>query len=58
VNRRVAPSPQYAAVTRQVEDVTNTISLIQSDNKEVKTLQRESLSLLDRLDYKTMILLR
>lgn len=53
-----APSPQYAGVTRKVEDISNTISQVQSDSKEVKRLQDESLSLLDRLDYKTTILLK
>jgi hypothetical protein len=56
--RPAAPSPQYAAVTRKVEDITKTINLVQSDSKEVKSLQMQSLSLLDRLDYKTTILLK
>lgn len=55
---RVAHAPQYAGVTRKAEDITKTISLIQSDSKEVKRLQSESMSLLDRLDYKTTILLK
>jgi hypothetical protein len=58
VKRSAAPSPQYAAVTRKVEDITKTINLIQSDSKEVKSLQMQSLSLLERLDYKTTILLK
>ncbi len=56
--RPVAPSPQYAGVTRKVEDITKTLNLVQSDSKEVKTLQRQSLGLLDRLDYKSTILLK
>lgn len=53
-----AVSPQYAAVTRQAEDITKTINLAQADGKEIKRLQRESLTLLQRLDYKTTILLK
>ena len=56
--RPAVPSPQYAGVTRKVEDITKTINLVQSDSKEVKELQRQSLGLLDRLDYKTTILLK
>ena len=56
--RNVAPSPQYAGVTRKVEDITKTINLIQSDSKEVKRLQSESMSLLDRIDYKATLLLK
>ena len=55
--RHHAVSPQYSAVTRKVEDITRTINLVESDSKTVKRLQYESLSLLDRLDYKTTILL-
>lgn len=56
--RPAAQSPQYAGVTRKAEDITKTINLAQSDSKEVKRLQWEGLSLLDRLDYKTTILLK
>lgn len=56
--RHAATSPQYSAVTRKVEDITKTINLVESDSKEVKKLQVQSLSLLDRLDYKTTILLK
>ena len=56
--RHAASSPQYAAVTRKVEDITKTINLAQSDSKEVKRLQVQSMSLLERLDYKTTILLK
>ena len=52
------PTPEYAAVGRKIEDVGKTISSVQSDSKEVKELQRDSMSLLDRLDYKTTILLQ
>jgi hypothetical protein len=45
-------------VTRKVEDITKTINLAQSDSKEVKRLQVQSMSLLERLDYKTTILLK
>jgi len=56
--RHAATSPQYSAVTRKVEDITKTINLAQSDSKEVKRLQVQSMSLLERLDYKTTILLK
>jgi len=56
--RKPTPTPEYAAVGRKVEEVSKTIGSIQSDSKEVKELQRDSMSLLDRLDYKASILLR
>ena len=56
--KRTAAAPEYAGVTRQVEDITRTINLVETDSKEVKRLQTESLGLLDRLDYKTSVLLR
>lgn len=55
--RQPVPSPEYAGVTRKAEDITETIDLAQSSNKEVKSLHRQSMSLLERLDYKTMLLL-
>ncbi|TSA40726.1 MAG: hypothetical protein D4R57_01540 [Verrucomicrobiales bacterium] len=57
-HRNAAISPQYAAVTRKAGDITKTINLIETDGKEVKRLQSQSLSLLDRLDFKTTILLK
>jgi len=56
--RKATPTPEYAAVGRKVEEVSKTIASVQSDNKEVKALQRDSMSLLDRLDYKAALLLR
>lgn len=52
-----APSPQYAGVTRKAEDISKTIQSIQSDSKEVKQLQIDSMSLLDQLDHKMTMLL-
>ncbi len=56
-NPRTA-SPQLGSVIRQAGDVADTISLVQDDAKEVKEFHRQSMSLVDRLDYKTTILLR
>jgi hypothetical protein len=56
--RSPATTPQMSGVLRQSVDVTETISLAQDDAKEVKEFHRASMSILDRLDYKTQILLR
>ena len=53
-----AASPQLGGAIRGAADVTETISLVQDDAKEVKEFHRQSMSLVDRLDYKTQILLR
>jgi hypothetical protein len=70
--RTAAHSPQLTGAIGKSEDVTNTISLAQGDNKEVKRaiggiqghssevrrLHLESMSALDRIDYKATILLK
>lgn len=53
-----APSPQYAGVTRKAEDVATTVGTAKDSSKEVQSLHRQSMSLLDRIDYKTSILLQ
>jgi hypothetical protein len=55
---RRAATPQMSGAIRAATDVTETIDLAREDSKEVKNLHRQSLGLLDRLDYKTTILLR
>jgi hypothetical protein len=52
-----AATPQLAGIIRQAGDITSTIRLAQSDGKEVKSLHRQSMSLVERLDYKTQVLL-
>jgi len=54
--RRTA-APQFSGTIRQASSVTDGIREAQEDNKEIKSLHRQSLGLLDRLDFKTSILL-
>ena len=54
---RSTPAPQFAGTLRQAASVSTGIQDAQEDNKEVKSLHRQSLGLLDRLDYKTTVLL-
>jgi len=70
--RTAARSPQLTGVISKSEDITETMDLAQGDNKEVKRalggikdhasevkrLHLESMSSLDRLDYKATILLK
>jgi len=56
-SHRLAPSPQYAGIVTKSEDITKTINLATEDSKEVRKLQRDSLSLVDRLDFKASRLL-
>lgn len=70
--RIAAPAPQYAGVVRQSEDITKTIDMSNADSKEVRKAMNAihdynaSLrgrtdrfrTLLDRVDYKTSILLQ
>lgn len=56
--KKPSPAPQYAGIVRQAQDAGKTIQTIRDGSKEVKSLQRESLSLIDRLDFKTTILLQ
>ena len=53
---RVA-DPHMAGTLGQAATLSDSILAAASDSKEVKRLQTESLSLLERLDYKTTILL-
>lgn len=71
-NRPVAHSPQLTGAITKSEDISHTLDLAQSDNKtvkkaiggirlgsdEIKRLHVESMSSLDRLDYKATILLK
>lgn len=52
-----AATPQLAGIIRQAGDVTAGLRQAQSDGKEVKSLLRQSMTLVERLDYKTSVLL-
>lgn len=52
-----APTPQFAGVARQAEEVAGSLDQARSDSKTVKSLHLDSMSLLDRLDYKAVLLL-
>ena len=56
--RRVVSSPQYAGVVTATEGVRTDLRKIQSDGKEVKKLQAQSMTLLDQLDDKLVKLLK
>ena len=51
------PTPEFAAITRRAGEVAGNISRAREDSKSVQALHFESMSLLDRLDYKTVLLL-
>ena len=55
--RHAVSSPQYSGVVTATEGVRTDLRKIQSDGKEVKKLQAQSLTLLDQLDNKLVKLL-
>lgn len=57
--RRPAPSsPALAAVVHKSSEAKTTVASARSDGKEVRQLHIESMSLVERLDYKATLLLK
>lgn len=58
--RRAAPpaSASLAAVVRKSSETQASVESARSDGKEVRRLHIESMGLLERLDYKTTLLLK
>jgi hypothetical protein len=52
-----APAPRYMGIARGSEQIASHIATARADSKQVKAAQLGSMSLLDRLDYKAVILL-
>lgn len=56
--KSVNPGGAYSAVEREAGSLAKTISAARGDGKEVLAAHLESMSLLERIDYKATVLLR
>lgn len=57
--RRVEPpTPALASVVKKSQEARSSVESARSDGKEVRRLHIESMSLVERLDYKATLLLK